>query len=71
MSIHNEDITNSLWVEKYRPKKLDEIVLEENQKKFLERCFQKDEIPHILLVGPPGSGKCHSGDETIDIYIDE
>jgi len=65
------DLLNELWVEKYRPKSLSEVVLEDDQRNFLNRCIEKGETPHLLLAGPPGSGKCHFGDELIDIYIEE
>ncbi|RLF12243.1 MAG: replication factor C small subunit [Thermoprotei archaeon] len=46
-----------LWVEKYRPMVLDDIV---NQKDVVERLKQfvkSRNIPHLLFVGPPGTGK--------------
>lgn len=46
-----------LWVEKYRPKSLDDIV---NQKEIVERLkkFVKEKnMPHLLFAGPPGTGK--------------
>lgn len=46
-----------LWVEKYRPHRLDEIV---NQREVVERLkeFVKEKnIPHMLFAGPPGTGK--------------
>ncbi len=49
-----------LWAEKYRPKSLDEIV---NQKDIVERLklFVKEKnMPHLLLAGPPGTGKTTS-----------
>jgi replication factor C small subunit len=49
--------TTELWVEKYRPRRLDEMV---DQKEIVERLkeFVKDKnIPHLLFVGPPGTGK--------------
>jgi len=53
----NQNIVNSLWVEKYRPKKLEELVLPEKYKMDFEACIKRREIPHLLLSGPPGSGK--------------
>jgi len=50
-------IAELLWVEKYRPKTLDEIV---NQKEVVERLkiFVKERnMPHLLFAGPPGTGK--------------
>lgn len=50
-------IINSLFVEKYRPKNLDELTLPEDYRKdFLKMIHNKD-IPHLLLYGPPGGGK--------------
>jgi len=46
---------NSLWVEKYRPKTLKEIVLDEDNYAFFSSL--SDETPHIMLWGTPGIGK--------------
>jgi replication factor C small subunit len=47
-----------MWVEKYRPGKLDELVDQENVKERLRQLLtKKDELPHLLFAGPPGSGK--------------
>jgi len=46
-----------VWAEKYRPKRLDEII---NQKHIVARVkvFIEDRnIPHMLFAGPPGTGK--------------
>jgi replication factor C small subunit len=51
------DILDKLWVEKYRPKNINEVVLEPEQKGFLTKCLQNGDVPHLLLVGPAGSGK--------------
>ncbi len=47
-----------MWVEKYRPQKIDEIVNQEEVKERLKPLLEKkSEIPHLLFAGPPGSGK--------------
>lgn len=46
---------NNLWVQKYRPVTLDEMVLSEENRKFFSSI--KDEIPNLLFVGTPGIGK--------------
>ena len=46
-----------MWAEKYRPKRLDEIV---DQKEIVERLksFAKSKnVPHCIFAGPPGTGK--------------
>ena len=53
----NDDIFNQLWIEKYRPKTLQDVVLTEEQKTFFDKCIYKQDIPHMLFSGPPGSGK--------------
>ena len=55
MSI-NEQLKN-IWVEKYRPTKLVDMVLSDTLRSFVEECQRKQEIPNILLVGNAGTGK--------------
>lgn len=58
-----------LWVEKYRPKTLDDMVLTDENRKYFSSI--KDDIPHLMFVGPPGIGKCLGGDEIIEVYVDD
>ncbi len=46
-----------IWVEKYRPKTIDECILPEQTKKTFQDFVTKGEIPNMLLSGPPGIGK--------------
>ncbi len=46
-----------IWVEKYRPKTLDEIVGQEEVVKRLKNYVKQKNIPHLLFAGPPGTGK--------------
>ena len=46
-----------IWVEKYRPKTIDECILPESIKKTFRDFLNKGEIPNMLLAGPPGVGK--------------
>jgi replication factor C small subunit len=45
------------WVEKYRPKTLDEIVGHEEIIKRLKAYAQKKSIPNMIFAGPAGTGK--------------
>ena len=51
------DFENSLWVEKYRPKELKDLILTDNYREKFEEYLEKKEVPHLLFVGLPGSGK--------------
>ncbi len=47
-----------MWVEKYRPSKLEELVNQQAIKQRLKLLVEKKgELPHLLFAGPPGSGK--------------
>ena len=48
---------NFLWVEKWRPKKVEDCILPEDIKKTFLEFIKKGEIPNLLLAGPPGVGK--------------
>ena len=58
MATANIDLSNLMWVEKYRPANLKEII---NQRDIVNGLtnFSKepDEIPHLLFSGPAGVGK--------------
>jgi replication factor C small subunit len=46
---------NTLWVEKYRPKNLDDIILDGDVKEHFKTITE--DVPSILFYGPPGIGK--------------
>ena len=46
-----------LWVEKYRPKTIEDCILPENTKKTFLDFLDKGEVPNLLLAGPAGCGK--------------
>ena len=46
-----------LWVEKYRPKKISECILSEDIKKTFTEFLKQKEIPNLLLSGTAGTGK--------------
>lgn len=52
-----EIIDNFLWVEKYRPQCIDDIILPDRFKKIFKKFIAENNIPNLLLVGPPGVGK--------------
>lgn len=50
-------VFDNLWVEKYRPKTLDEIVLTESNRAVIQKYKSQREIPNLLFVGTAGIGK--------------
>ena len=50
-------MSDFIWVEKYRPKTIEECILPEATKKTFQEFLNKGEIPNMLLAGPPGIGK--------------
>ena len=46
-----------IWVEKYRPKTIEDCILPESTKNMFREFLSKGEIPNMLLSGPPGVGK--------------
>ena len=56
------------WVEKYRPKHLSDVVLDENNKIILDNIIENDHFPNLLLYGPPGTGKTTTIVNLIDSY---
>ncbi|MEM0073174.1 MAG: replication factor C small subunit [Thermoplasmatales archaeon] len=48
---------DELWIEKYRPKKLDDIVGQKIVVDRLKSYVQQKNLPHLLFAGPSGTGK--------------
>ncbi|HKW43905.1 MAG TPA: replication factor C small subunit [Thermoplasmata archaeon] len=46
-----------IWVEKYRPKTLDEVVGQDEIAERLKAYAATKNLPHLLFAGPPGTGK--------------
>lgn len=46
-----------IWYEKYRPKDLKDLSLTKEHRIAFKRFIDDQEIPHLLLEGPQGSGK--------------
>jgi len=46
-----------LWVERYRPKTIEDCILPDATKKTFKDFLDKGEVPNLLLAGPAGCGK--------------
>ncbi|KAG1145105.1 hypothetical protein G6F37_004202 [Rhizopus arrhizus] len=47
----------SLWVDKYKPKTIDQLTYHNDLSKRLKKLANSDNLPHMLFYGPPGAGK--------------
>lgn len=50
----NKDL---VWVEKYRPKTIDEYICDSKLKDIIKEWIRNKTFPNLLLAGPPGTGK--------------
>jgi len=50
-------MTGTPWVERFRPTKFDDIVLDPLNKKILTNIINTSYFPNLLFFGPPGTGK--------------
>ena len=50
-------MSDYIWVEKYRPNKIEDCILPQGIKTTLTSFVEKGEVPNLLLSGPPGIGK--------------
>ena len=58
MSTVNNTFRNLMWVEKYRPQDLEQIVNQNEVIGGISSLIKNPEvIPHLLFAGPPGVGK--------------
>ena len=46
-----------IWVEKYRPQTLEDVVLTKEMRGYFETVKETGHLPNLLLVGNPGVGK--------------
>ncbi len=49
--------TTEIWTEKYRPKKFEEVVGQDDIVKKIQNLTKALNIPHLLFAGPAGTGK--------------
>jgi replication factor C small subunit len=56
-SAKKTDLANLMWSEKYRPKKLSEVIDQKEIIKGISNLIKSPDIPHMLFAGPAGVGK--------------
>ena len=50
-------MSDFLWVEKYRPKTIEDCILSEDLKNTFTEFLKQKELPNLLLSGSAGTGK--------------
>lgn len=48
---------NMPWIEKYRPKTIDELVIDINTLSKIKKIIKEKDMPNIIISGSPGIGK--------------
>lgn len=62
-----EDNSHLPFVERFRPKKLDDVMSHTATIETLKKFIKIHNIPHLLFYGPPGTGKT----STIEAFVNE
>jgi replication factor C subunit 3/5 len=57
-----------VWMEKYRPKQFDDIVLDPLNRQILKNIIETSYFPNLLFYGPPGTGKTTTIINLINAY---
>lgn len=60
---------HTLWVEKYRPTILADYIGNEHLKGKVAQYIETQDIPHLLLFGSAGTGKCLDFSEKIKVRM--
>ena len=53
-------VMEDIWIEKYRPKTLDEVVGQDEIIERLKAYAKNKSVPHLIFAGPAGTGKTTS-----------
>jgi replication factor C small subunit len=52
-----EEIENQVWVNKYKPKSIDDVLIEPSMKEKFKEFIETKEIPNLIFPGNAGNGK--------------
>ena len=58
MQVEHANTSSTLpWIEKYRPRKLTDLISHTQIRQTLEKYIENKNLPNLLLYGSPGTGK--------------
>jgi len=60
-----------LFVEKYRPTTIEDCILPDRIKTVFREYVKTKEIPHMLLHGSAGTGKCLDPNEVVELLVSD
>ena len=66
----NKDKKHTLWCEEYRPKDLSTYIGNDHITSKVKIYIESEDIPHLLLHGIQGTGKCLDFSENVDVEIE-
>ena len=55
-----EKLSDNVWVEKYRPQFIKDIIVQDSIRSLLQDIIDKKNLPHLLFYGNAGTGKTSS-----------
>jgi replication factor C subunit 3/5 len=54
---HLETNRSIPWIEKYRPRSLNELISQNRIVETLQKFIKKNQLPNMLFYGSPGTGR--------------
>ena len=65
------DLNSLVFAEYYRPKTVDECILPAATKQMIKDAIVSGNIPHLVLAGTAGIGKCLDPSEEVDLMVSD
>jgi len=66
-----KNFSDFLWVEKYRPNRIENMILSNEHRTIFNEMIKNRRMNNLLFYGPKGSGKCLFGKEILSIIYND